>query len=69
MFEEARSRYEHSLSLNPGLQIAHKELGDLLVRAGEYEAAVSHYEAALRIQPDYIQAKENLGFARSFLGR
>src|SRR6476620_257850 len=35
MFEEARSRYEHSLSLNPGLQIAHKELGDLLVRAGE----------------------------------
>jgi tetratricopeptide (TPR) repeat protein len=66
---EARQRYEHSLTLNPDLQIAHKELADLLRDAGEYQAAVSHYEAALRIQPDFPQAKENLAFTRSLTGK
>jgi tetratricopeptide (TPR) repeat protein len=66
---EARSRYEHSLSLNPKLQIAHKELADLLCGVGEYQSAIEHYEAALRIQPDFLQAKENLSFAKSLTGR
>ena len=62
---EARARYEHSLALNPNLQVAHKELGDLLRGSGEYQAAIGHYEAALRIQPDYVEAQQNLSFARS----
>jgi tetratricopeptide (TPR) repeat protein len=66
---EARHRFEHSLIVNPMLQIAHKELGDILCGAGEYQAAIAHYEAALRIQPDFAEAKQNLSFARSLLGR
>jgi len=65
---EARARYEHSLTLNPNLQVAHKELGDLLRGSGEYQAAIGHYEAALRIQSDYVEAQQNLSFARSLLG-
>jgi len=65
---EARTRYEHSLSLSSDLQIAHKELADLLVGAGEYHAAIAHYEAALRIQPDFPEAKQNLDLARTFAG-
>lgn len=46
---ESRRRCEHSLVLNPMLQITHKELGDILRGDGEYQAAIAHYEAALRI--------------------
>jgi Flp pilus assembly protein TadD len=62
---EARLRFEHSITLNPLLQIAHKELGDILCGDGEYQPAIAHYEAALRIQPDFAEAKQNLAFARS----
>lgn len=65
---EARQRYEHSLSLNPDLQIAHKELADILRGEGEYEAAIAHYEEALRIQPDFVAAKQELSFARTLVG-
>ncbi|MEY2492578.1 MAG: hypothetical protein QOH24_1529 [Verrucomicrobiota bacterium] len=66
---EGRRRYEHSLTLSSDLQIAHKELADLLCGAGEYQAAIVHYEAALRIQPDFSEAKKNLSFARSLMGQ
>jgi Flp pilus assembly protein TadD len=66
---EARRRYEHSLSVNPKLQIAHKELADILCGALEYDSAIAHYEEALRIQPDFEEAKQNLAFARTLVGR
>jgi tetratricopeptide (TPR) repeat protein len=69
---EARRRYEHSLShgllTQPDLQIAHKELADILSGAGEYDSAIAHYEQALRIQPDFKEARDNLSFARSLAG-
>jgi tetratricopeptide (TPR) repeat protein len=43
-------------------------LADILLEFGEYQAAVDHYEAALRLQPDFPQARENLSFARSLTG-
>ena len=69
---EARRRYEHSLSHNllttPDLQIAHKELADILRGDGEYDSAIAHYEQALRIQPDFKEARDNLNFTRSLAG-
>ncbi|MFN2623769.1 MAG: tetratricopeptide repeat protein [Chthoniobacterales bacterium] len=70
LLEEARSRFEHSLARDPHqihAPLAQKEFADLLCRLGEYQAAITHYEIALRIQPDYAEAKENLAFARSFV--
>ncbi len=69
LLAEARRRYEHSLSVNPDLQIAHKELADILCGNLEYDSAIAHYEEALRIQPDFNEAKQNLAFARSLVGR
>jgi len=71
LLKEARARFEHSLSLDPNQRyapLAHKEFADLLCRLGEYQSAVAHYEEALRMQPDYPDARESLAFARSFLG-
>jgi Flp pilus assembly protein TadD len=70
--KEARVRFEHSLALSPNQPLAplvHKEFADLLSGTGEYAAAVSHYEAALKLQPDFVQARENLDFARTLVGR
>jgi len=69
MRAEARRRYEHSLSVNPDLQIAHKELADILCGDLEYDSAIAHYQEALRIQPDFKEAKQNLSFARTLVGR
>jgi len=68
--EEARSRFEHSLALDPHqlhAPLAQKEFADLLCHLGEYQTAIPHYETALRLQPEYAEAKENLDFARSFV--
>ncbi|HEY9636256.1 MAG TPA: tetratricopeptide repeat protein [Coleofasciculaceae cyanobacterium] len=45
------------------------ELGNLLVAAKEYEAAISSYDQALTIKPDYHQAWYNRGYALFNLGR
>jgi tetratricopeptide (TPR) repeat protein len=39
----------------------HNSLGECLRAAGRYEDAVVHFEQALAINPDYINAKFNLG--------
>lgn len=70
--KEARVRFEHSLSLSPNqpwAPLVHKELADLLCGSGEYAAAVSHYEAALRLQPNFVEAQQSLDFARTLVGR
>jgi Tfp pilus assembly protein PilF len=68
--EEARSRFEHSLALDPHqlhAPLAQKEFADLLCHLGEYQTAIPHYETALRLEPEYAEAKEKLDFARSFV--
>jgi tetratricopeptide (TPR) repeat protein len=70
--KEARLRFEHSLSISPNQPLAplvHKEFGDLLSGTGDYAAAVSHYEVALKLQPDFVEARENLDFARTLVER
>ena len=66
---EARRRYEHSLSVNPAMPMAHKELADILCGDLEYDSAIAHYEEALRLKPDFSEAQKNLSFARTFVGQ
>jgi tetratricopeptide (TPR) repeat protein len=39
------------------------------VQAGRVQDGIGHYEQALRIQPDYAEAHNNLGVALLQLGR
>ncbi len=41
--------------------VAHMVLGNALLRKGNADAAMAHYQQALRINPDYAQAYNNLG--------
>jgi tetratricopeptide (TPR) repeat protein len=45
------------------------ELGNLLVAAKEYEAAIASYDQALKFKPDYYEAWYNRGIALGNLGR
>jgi Tfp pilus assembly protein PilF len=46
--------------LDPNMLAARVNLGALLRKAGEHQAAAEEYRAALRIQPDCEQAHYNL---------
>ena len=55
--------YEHALRINPRSELAHCNLGGLLLDRGQVNAAMPHLQAAVDIAPAYIDARYNLGNA------
>ncbi len=51
------------------LRGAHNNLGDVLVRRGQVDAAIAEYRKALEIKPDYAAACNNLGGVLAELGQ
>ena len=49
--EEARRRLHHALNLNPNSEFARGYFGGSYAFAGDYEAALSHLEDAIRLSP------------------
>jgi tetratricopeptide (TPR) repeat protein len=47
LFREAVDAYEKSLAQNPNDAIAHRNLGIVLVRSGDYKSAVNHLERVI----------------------
>ena len=41
--------------------VAHLVLGNALLRKGNADAAIAHYRQALKINPNYVRAYNNLG--------
>jgi Flp pilus assembly protein TadD len=60
--------YSEAILHHPQNPMAHVNLANLLLRANKYEQARGHYEAALRIDPDYAQAHQGLGAVLSDTG-
>lgn len=52
--------YREGLSLCPDDDIAHYELGKSLAAAGRTDEARQEFEAALRINPGFVEAKNQL---------
>ncbi|HEV8541046.1 MAG TPA: tetratricopeptide repeat protein, partial [Verrucomicrobiae bacterium] len=48
---------------------AQNNLGNALARKGEYGEAVVHFESALQVKPDYVEAQQNLATSYYLLGR
>jgi tetratricopeptide (TPR) repeat protein len=51
-FKGATEEFELALQTNPNSAAAHFELGWLSEKAGDYAAAIYHYERHLKLQPD-----------------
>jgi tetratricopeptide (TPR) repeat protein len=58
--DETISLYRQGLAICPDDDVAHYELGRALADAGRPEDAAKSFEAALRINPDFADARRRL---------
>ena len=59
--DEAISRFQQSLDINPNNPVAHNALGYELMERGNMEQARHHFEQAIAQDPNMILARNNLG--------
>ncbi|MBI1996206.1 MAG: tetratricopeptide repeat protein [Deltaproteobacteria bacterium] len=62
--ERAVTLYRSGLALCPDDEIAHYELGKMLAERGRYAEAEKEFEATLKINPGFIEAKRELEAVR-----
>lgn len=68
IYQSSGKLYAATLERNPECWLAHNNLGsELLDQPDQLPAAISHFEAALRLQPNYAQTYNNMGLALSRL--
>ena len=60
--------WTYTLARNPDSWTAHNDIGMIREGQGRQHEAVAHYQAALRLEPDYLPARANLGNALSKAG-
>jgi len=58
--EQAISLYRRGLEICPDDDVAHYELGRALADAGRFSEAEKSFEAALKINPDFTEARRQL---------
>ena len=56
------SLWRHSVAVAPDSPDARRALADSLAEQGRLDLAIVHYEAAIRLEPAYIDAMRNLAF-------
>ena len=69
MYRDAETLYRTILSRNPDSLVAQNNLGNVLAATGRLPEAMTHFEAALRIDRDFPDAHNNRGTALVTLGR
>ena len=69
IFQNVESLYRTTLEENPEAWVAHGNLGGLLAASGRLPEAIPHFVEALRLRPDYPQARVSLGSAFASEGR
>jgi tetratricopeptide (TPR) repeat protein len=62
-WRDSESLFRHALAVTKGNYVAHNNLGNALLRKGQVDEAMAHYQKALAIQPDYELTHCNLGSA------
>jgi tetratricopeptide (TPR) repeat protein len=68
MYADAVTLYRTTLARNPDCWMAHSNLGELIVETNR-EEAIAHYQAALRLRPEYPEALSNMAYTFMQSGR
>lgn len=61
--EAAAALILQAIEVNRKVPAYHYNVGNVLLRLGRTDAAIRHYKSAVRLQPDYAAAYNNLGLA------
>lgn len=67
-YKEALDFHRRAVRWNPNNPIAHNNFGQLLRQQGKRDAAVQHFQRALKLKPDYAAARRNLRSLQSNTG-
>ena len=65
--EAAIPYYQASLRLRPSHAETHNHIGLALAKHGDFVEARQHFKRAVRLDPDYAEAKQNLAGVRKAL--
>jgi Flp pilus assembly protein TadD len=68
-WKNTEALFRHALEVTENNDIAHNNLGVVLVGKGQIEAAISQYQEAIRLKPGYALAHNNLGVALGMKGQ
>jgi tetratricopeptide (TPR) repeat protein len=67
-FDLAAEEYRQVLEHKPDLLAAHLGLGEMLLRKGQYAAALAHFQACLQNQPHHVAALLGIARCQRYLG-
>jgi Flp pilus assembly protein TadD len=59
-WKDTQTLFGHTLAVTKGNFVAHDQLGEALARAGKREEARAHFDAALRLNPNYPPSLSNM---------
>ena len=62
-WKDNETLFRHALKVTENNDLAHKALGDALIKQGQIVEAAGQYQEAIRIQPGDAEFHNNLGFA------
>ena len=68
-WHDSETLWTHTLACTSQNPIAHNNLGNALAARGQFDEAIAHYQKALEIKPDYVEAHNNLGLALAGRGQ
>ncbi|MGO8697768.1 MAG: tetratricopeptide repeat protein [Limisphaerales bacterium] len=69
MYAEAETLWRTTVDRTPASWLARVNLGNVLLDKGQVDEAVSQFQEAIRLKPDYADTRIDLGFALLSLGR
>jgi tetratricopeptide (TPR) repeat protein len=67
-YADLETMWRTTISRNPASWIAHSNLGNALVRRGEIDEAIGHFQEAIRLKPDLAEAYTSLAVALGMRG-
>jgi len=68
LWQSTEILFRHALNVTSGNWLAHTKVGNELYLKGDLAGAAEHYEEALKIDPMYVEALNNLGSVRARQG-
>jgi protein O-mannosyl-transferase len=62
-WQDSETLFRHALAVSENNFIAHNNLAVALVEKGRIDEAIPHYQAAIRLEPGWVDGQYNLGVA------